>query len=81
MWDEVERNKNRLKLKHIRTEILGMSQSALAKAIGIRRQTITEWETGKTLNPTLTFKQSAELDRLLEQKGYRLSDLYKPEDP
>lgn len=56
-----------------------MSQRQLAKAIGARHATISDWERGKTVIPSLTFSQAAALDALLKEKGYRLSDFYDHE--
>lgn len=61
-------------VKRLRTEVLQMSQSQFAKAIGIRRATVSDWERGETLDPSLSFTQAIALDKLLSEKGLRLSD-------
>ena len=62
-------------LKRLREEILEMSQDKMAKAIGVRQATISDWELGNTKKPSLTFKQAQKLDALLAEKGLRFKDL------
>lgn len=65
-----------LTLKSIRKK-LGISQSELAKKLGVRRETISDWERGKH-SPSLSIPQFKTLSLLLQEAGIKLDDL--PDD-
>lgn len=63
-------------LKTLRKQ-LGMSQSTFAKALGVRRSTISDWERGAS-KPTLSIDQVKRLDVVLKQANKTFADL--PDD-
>ena len=54
-----------------------MNQTQFAESLGVRRQTISEWERG-VYKPSLSIKQIKVLERLLTRVDLRFEDL--PDD-
>lgn len=54
-----------------------MNQTQFAETLGVRRSTISEWETG-VHKPSLSIEQVKVLDKLLGQVNLRFEDL--PDD-
>jgi transcriptional regulator with XRE-family HTH domain len=70
---KVASNRKLFTLKTLRKQ-LGMSQTALAKALGVRQATISDWERGMC-RPTLTIEQIQILEALLKRVGLTFNDL------
>lgn len=60
-------------LKQIR-EALNLSQEAFGREIGVSVQTVSRWETGRSI-PTFTVPQMKNLLRLIDRLGWSASDL------
>lgn len=72
----VVKKSNVFTLKTLRKQ-LGLSQQDFAKALGVRRSTISDWERGAS-KPTLSIEQVKKLDAVLKQVNKTFSDL--PDD-
>jgi predicted transcriptional regulator len=55
------------RFKHLRTEILGLSQMALAEALGVSQASISRWETGD-LEPSFS-----DIRKLLKTYGHKIN--------
>ncbi|AFY39869.1 helix-turn-helix domain protein [[Leptolyngbya] sp. PCC 7376] len=72
----VNKCNNKITLKVLRKR-LKMNQTQFAETLGVRRSTISEWETG-VHKPSLSIEQVKVLDKLLGQVNLRFEDL--PDD-
>ena len=64
-------------LKQLR-ERLGLTQEEFGKALGIARNTISRYESGRHKQITFTISQVKRLVELMEQEGLSIKDL--PDD-
>ena len=55
------------RFKHLRAEVLGLSQMALAEAIGVSQATVSRWETGD-LEPGFS-----DIRKLVKTYGHKIS--------